>query len=145
MDRGAWRATVYRGAESDTTERLMLSLLVSAAPLSSVLCPTSRPSEAGGGREGAVRRPQQGSSRLELLAGPTVGGRHGFLALLLQGTTLHLSCLWELGADGLAGAPLALGAGAGQHVSRLRGGAWATETIYSCPTTGNSVLSLYDL
>ena len=68
MDRGAWRATVYRGAESDTTERLMLSLLVSAAPLSSVLCPTSRPSEAGGGREGAVRRPQQGSSRLELLA-----------------------------------------------------------------------------
>ena len=52
MDRGAWRATVYRGAESRTTESLMLSLLVSAVPLSSVLCPTSRPSEAGGGRGG---------------------------------------------------------------------------------------------
>ena len=67
---------------------------------------------------------RDGGDRLELLAGPTVGGRHGFLALLLQGTALHLSCLWELGADELAGAPLALGAGAEQHVSRLRGGAW---------------------
>lgn len=42
-----------------------------------------------------------------------LAGRHRFLALLLQGTTLHLSCLWELGADGLAGAPWPWGLGLG--------------------------------
>ena len=72
MDSGTWWATVYRGAESDTTERLMLSLLVSAAPLSSVLCPTSRPSEAGGGR---------GGGGLEASAGQLQAGAAGLLWL----------------------------------------------------------------
>ena len=32
----------------------------------------------------------------------------------------------------------------GVILTRLRGDAWATETTHSCPTTGNSVLSLCD-
>ena len=59
-DRKAWWATVYSVAESDTTEHLTLSLLVSSASLSSVLCPTSHPPEAGGGLEASARQLQAG-------------------------------------------------------------------------------------
>ena len=60
MDRKAWWATVYSLAESDTTEHLTLSLLVSSASLSSVLCPTSHPPEAGGGLEASAGQLQAG-------------------------------------------------------------------------------------
>ena len=76
MDRGAWWATVYRDAESDTTERLMLSLLVSAAPLSSVLCPTSCPSEAGEGWSGGLGRAASGQ-RCWLALAPCLQGSVG--------------------------------------------------------------------
>ena len=53
-----------------------------------------------------------------------------FLALYPQGTALHASCLCELGEDGLVDASLALGAGAPQPVTRMRGGAGQGENAW---------------